>query len=292
MFKQITTVFALMISAFTFSQVGIDTPTPKATLDVVGKADDTAAMDGIIAPRIEGTQLRAKTYTSAQTGALVYVTLADTAPAGQTIDVTAAGYYYFNGTKWVITGGNDVNIYKDNGTLTSNRMLMQDNKTLTFSNGTGQSTTFSNNNGVGIVQRPGATGRSSMGFYDSSGSSSLWLYTDNNGFSQILASTNATGLNIGTNSTINPTPITFSTSSGGGDTGARRMIITGAGNVGMNTNNPSTVARLHIIKTSADITPAIIEGCNVYADNAAAATAGVPVGGLYRKADGTLMVRF
>jgi len=33
---------------------------------------------------------------------MVYVTAADTAPAGQTIDVTEIGYYYFNGTIWVI----------------------------------------------------------------------------------------------------------------------------------------------------------------------------------------------
>ena len=57
------------------------------------------------APQITGAQLRAKTYTDAQTGALVYVSEADTAPAGQTVDVTSVGYYYFNGAaainKWV-----------------------------------------------------------------------------------------------------------------------------------------------------------------------------------------------
>ena len=94
MLKQITTGLTLMISVAAFSQVGIDTDTPQATLDVVGKPADASILDGIIAPRIEGAQLRAKTYTSSQTGALVYVTLADTAPTGQTIDVTAPGYYY------------------------------------------------------------------------------------------------------------------------------------------------------------------------------------------------------
>lgn len=61
---------------------------------------------------------------------------------------------------------------------------------------------------------------------------------------------------------------------------------TGFGNM----NTPQ--ATIHVITTGTDITPAIIEGCNVYADNAAATAAGVPVGGLYRTATGVLMVRF
>ena len=80
--------------------VGINTTTPAATLDVNGFAADTAKLDGIIAPRITGNQLRAKNYTTAQTGSIVYATLPDTSPAGQTINVTSAGYYYFDGTIW------------------------------------------------------------------------------------------------------------------------------------------------------------------------------------------------
>jgi len=91
----------LFAGFFIQAQVGINTSNPQATLDVNGKPTDNTALDGIIAPRITGDQLRAKTYTAAQTGAMVYVSTADTAPAGQTIDVTTAGYYYFNGTKWV-----------------------------------------------------------------------------------------------------------------------------------------------------------------------------------------------
>jgi len=34
-------------------------------------------------------------------GAMVYVTAADTAPAGQTINVTTPGYYAFDGTVWI-----------------------------------------------------------------------------------------------------------------------------------------------------------------------------------------------
>jgi len=57
-----------------------------------------------------------------------------------------------------------------------------------------------------------------------------------------------------------------------------------------NMNAPQ--ATIHILKTGSDLTPAIIEGCQVYADNTAATAAGVPVGGLYRTATGVLMVRY
>lgn len=84
------------------AQVGVGTITPQATLEITGQPANTTELDGVIAPRLTGDQLRAKTYTATQTAAIVYVTAADTAPAGQTIDVTEIGYYYFNGTQWVI----------------------------------------------------------------------------------------------------------------------------------------------------------------------------------------------
>lgn len=89
----------LIFFAFTWAQVGINTSSPNATLDV--KGNNIAVPDGIIAPRLTGQQLRAKTYTPVQEGAMIYVTAADPAPAGQTINVTDAGYFYFNGNQWV-----------------------------------------------------------------------------------------------------------------------------------------------------------------------------------------------
>lgn len=69
-----------------------------------------------------------------------------------------------------------------------------------------------------------------------------------------------------------------------------RMTLDHNGNLGINNFTPQ--AKLHVVSTVSELTPAIIEGCNVYTGNAAAVAAGVPVGGLYRKADGTLMVRY
>jgi len=55
------------------------------------------------------------------------------------------------------------------------------------------------------------------------------------------------------------------------------------GNIGI--GNPAPAAKLHVVKSVSDLTPAIIEGCPEYTDNSAAITAGLPVGALYRSGD-------
>ena len=100
-------ILSLGIATTAFAQqgrVGINTPTPAATLDVVAKNADPAVVDGVIAPRLTGDELQAKdaVYLAPQTGALVYATSAVTTPGGtKTANVTSAGYYYFNGAVWV-----------------------------------------------------------------------------------------------------------------------------------------------------------------------------------------------
>lgn len=95
----------ITVSAQQNGKVGVNTTTPQVTLDIQGEPANAAALDGLRAPQITGAQLRAKTYTSSQTGTLMYVSAADTVPSGQTIDVTASGYYYFNGAaginRWI-----------------------------------------------------------------------------------------------------------------------------------------------------------------------------------------------
>ncbi|MCT2406237.1 hypothetical protein NZD88_01540 [Chryseobacterium antibioticum] len=138
----------LLVAASTQAQVGINTETPNATLDVQGKASTTTIPDGIITPRISKQQLAAKTdatYTPAQTAAIVYVNDI-TAPTGtvpsliEVAEVTAIGYYYFNGSMWkAISGGAatvDKSIYAGDGDLSSNRTVNQLGKTLAFNGGT------------------------------------------------------------------------------------------------------------------------------------------------------------
>ena len=98
--KSIILLGTLLVSGLAFSQVGLNTPTPKATLDVVGKATDNTSLDGVIVPRMTGDQLRAKTYTTEQTGAVIYATSAPSILDGQVINVTKAALYIFDGTVW------------------------------------------------------------------------------------------------------------------------------------------------------------------------------------------------
>ena len=92
-----------------FAQVGVGTTDPKASLDVSGDAATATSVDGIIAPRLTGDQLKAKdaVYTTDQNGAIVYVTAAVGTSTAKTINVTAAGYYYYDSTVpvWESIGG-------------------------------------------------------------------------------------------------------------------------------------------------------------------------------------------
>ena len=292
MFKKIITLSVLFSTLSVFSQVGIGTETPNATLDVVGKPTEAAELDGIIAPRLTGVELRSKTYTADQTGALVYVTVPDTAPAGQTEEVKKTGYYYFDGTKWIPSDG--YNIYTTNGSLTGSevtRTLNLNGKNMMFV-GSLQRTAWNTSGALSQSNLQTSIGSTASIGIHGGNNSSLYLQQRYNGNASLTAQINSTGITIGTHETVNATPIILQTSPGGSTTGVERMRITGTGNVGINTNTPFSEARLHVVKLSSDLTPAVIQGCNVYNDNAAAVAAGLPLGGLYRKADGTLMVRY
>lgn len=95
----LASLFTLYLNAQTGS-VGINTEKPQATLHVVGNPADTSKLDGIIAPRITGDELSAKTYTTAQIGALVYVTSPASNLSGQVKNVSTTDYYVFDGNYW------------------------------------------------------------------------------------------------------------------------------------------------------------------------------------------------
>ena len=114
----------LTISGTAFAQegrVGINTSTPAATLDVVASPSIPTRIDGLIAPRLKGSELKSKDalYTTAQDGAIVYVTEAVSGTSDKTTNVTSIGYYYFDKTvgtdgRWMkIANPTAVGAYKE-----------------------------------------------------------------------------------------------------------------------------------------------------------------------------------
>jgi len=131
----------LLLSSLGFAQVGINNTDPKASLDVKATATDGSKPEGIIAPRLTGNQIKAADlkYGTDQKGAIVYATAAVTGATAKTINITTEGYYYFNGSIWQkfnFGGSPDVNIFKDNGTLTSERTINNNGNQFRFT-GTG-----------------------------------------------------------------------------------------------------------------------------------------------------------
>lgn len=105
-------ISAVLLGSLAYGQVGINTEEPKATLDVVASPDKPESIDGFIAPRLKGTELKDKDalYTADQEGTIVYVTEAldgnnsttttEDDVTTKTVNVTSVGYYYFDGDVW------------------------------------------------------------------------------------------------------------------------------------------------------------------------------------------------
>ncbi|MEG0926714.1 tail fiber domain-containing protein [Chryseobacterium sp.] len=97
----------MLVSGMAYSQMGINTQTPQATLDVTAKTTDGTKPEGLMPPRLTGDQIKAgdAQYNAAQKGTLVYATSAVGTSSTKTANITAAGYYSFNGTLWEKFGG-------------------------------------------------------------------------------------------------------------------------------------------------------------------------------------------
>ncbi len=85
-----------------YSQVGINTETPKATIDIVANKTDETTAEGIIAPRLTLAQLISKDakYTTNQAGVIVYLSDVLGTTTTKTANIDEIGYYYFDGALW------------------------------------------------------------------------------------------------------------------------------------------------------------------------------------------------
>ena len=104
--NKISIISAMLFSSLVFSQVGIDTESPKATLDVAATPTNLSKVDGFLAPRLTGDELKAKDtlYDTPQTGTIVYATAKVTTPSTKTANILKEGYYFFNGSIWTALG--------------------------------------------------------------------------------------------------------------------------------------------------------------------------------------------
>lgn len=108
--KLIFISFALLLYSNINSQVGVNTENPQATLHVVGNPTDSSKLDGIIPPKLTGDELSAKSYTSNQIGAVVYVSSIPSTITGQVSYINDIGYYLFDGNYWQALGQEFVKI--------------------------------------------------------------------------------------------------------------------------------------------------------------------------------------
>jgi|GEM_PF-971683 len=108
--KKYSILCSLIIGGFAYAQIGVNTEKPHATFDVMAIPADLTKTDGFIAPRLKGSELKAKdsNYALPQTGAIVYITevLTPSETTPKTVNITLLGYYYFDGSIWQkMTGG-------------------------------------------------------------------------------------------------------------------------------------------------------------------------------------------
>jgi Fibrinogen beta and gamma chains, C-terminal globular domain len=100
--KHLITMAILLFSLALNAQVGINNTSPKVTLDITGKTTDGSRAEGLIIPQLEGDKIKiADTkYTPDLKGAIIYALSAVASPSTKTANITAEGYYYFDGSVW------------------------------------------------------------------------------------------------------------------------------------------------------------------------------------------------
>ncbi|MEI3790051.1 MULTISPECIES: hypothetical protein [unclassified Chryseobacterium] len=233
-------IFPLFYSA----QVGINTSTPAATLDVTAKnaTGTTTSVDGLLIPRVD--RQRAQSMASVPTSTLIYVnSIATGTQTGTAANINAVGYYSFDGSVWVkINTGNDVNIYNSDGTLAGNRTVEMGTNFLRFQN-TASGPFFrllhTATDGQATLQ---GTNRSSM-TWSSNAASFLDIFQDVGSAAQVAIRGTSTGLFLGS-STGSTAPVNLMTN------GTTALTVINGGNVGIGTTAPNANALLELSSSS------------------------------------------
>lgn len=132
------------------AQVGVNTINPNSTLDVNGKLG-ASDLDGLQAPRLTRAELTTKgnsLYGTNQKGTLIYITDisgGDAATGTPRVNVTAIGYYYFDGNAWqIISSGGTV-------AYTESSSVMLSGNSFQRAALTGDATAVANDNATKVV---------------------------------------------------------------------------------------------------------------------------------------------
>lgn len=156
--KKIFIVAMLTTGTLAAQNMGINTETPRVTLDVNAEGN-SLHQSGVQAPRLTRAELTAKgnaLYGIDHVGALIYITdITGGDATGQREKIVETGYYLFDGQIWqlFIPSLEAKNIYTRDGELVSDRVVTQNEKTLTFTNTTKGGTVFANTTGTVDAQK-------------------------------------------------------------------------------------------------------------------------------------------
>ncbi|MFS4471157.1 hypothetical protein [Chryseobacterium sp. T20] len=227
------TIFSLVAK----SQMGINTASPTATLDVTAKnsTGTGSAVEGILIPRVD--RQKAQSMTGVPVSTLIYVNNITTGTTtGTAVNIDAVGYYYYSGTEWTKLN-NPVNIYNADGTLTGNRTVTQGTNTLAFT-GT-QTNAFSVDGSTLSVD----AANDRVGLGTATPDTKLTISTPDNSFG--LNHTNGTinlktyiGSGVASLGTTTANDLRFMTNN------TQKMSITSTGDVGIGTVTPQK--KLHV----------------------------------------------
>jgi hypothetical protein len=107
-------ILFFLFSMASVAQVGVGTTTPAATLDITAANLSGTTVDGLLVPRV--SRLRAQTMTGTPTSTLLYVNdISNGTATGTTVNVTAVGFYYFDGAFWQKLGLGAANAWNVTG---------------------------------------------------------------------------------------------------------------------------------------------------------------------------------
>lgn len=130
--KKILLSFIILLSYYSHCQVGIGTAQPESTFDIkAGQETGTSLnVDGLLIPRVDSE--RALSMDNIATSTLIYVDdIKPNTAIGKAVNVNKPGFYYFNGSQWAKLS-TATNIYTSDESLSSDRIVSQDTKSLSF----------------------------------------------------------------------------------------------------------------------------------------------------------------